>query len=168
MIRMLRGADTSTGALAEDDQQLLKFHGVYQQDDRDLRAARRQQKLEKAQVAINLVINAQQAIEGSQRLPGRILIRLSDSGKNVRLEVGDNGPGVDARVKARLFEPFVTGRPSGVGIGLAMSRRIARAHGGDLVLEESSGGASFWTRPRCRRIRSASIRGIRKTSAPSR
>ena len=41
-------ADTSTGALAEDDQQLLKFHGAYQQDDRDLRAARRQQKLEKA------------------------------------------------------------------------------------------------------------------------
>ena len=41
-------ADASTGALAEDDQQLLKFHGVYQQDDRDLRAGRRQQKLEKA------------------------------------------------------------------------------------------------------------------------
>lgn len=41
-------ADTSTGALAETDQQLLKFHGAYQQDDRDLRAARRQAKLEKA------------------------------------------------------------------------------------------------------------------------
>jgi len=41
-------ADTTTGALAEDDQQLLKFHGAYQQDDRDLRAARRQRKLEKA------------------------------------------------------------------------------------------------------------------------
>jgi len=41
-------ADTSTGVLAEDDQQLLKFHGAYQQDDRDLRAARRQQKLGKA------------------------------------------------------------------------------------------------------------------------
>jgi sulfite reductase (NADPH) hemoprotein beta-component len=41
-------ADTSTGAISEDDQQLLKFHGAYQQDDRDLRAARRQDKLEKA------------------------------------------------------------------------------------------------------------------------
>ena len=41
-------ADTTTGALAESDQQLLKFHGAYQQDDRDLRAARRQAKLEKA------------------------------------------------------------------------------------------------------------------------
>jgi sulfite reductase (NADPH) hemoprotein beta-component len=41
-------ADTSTGAMAEDDQQLLKFHGTYQQDDRDLRADRRKHKLEKA------------------------------------------------------------------------------------------------------------------------
>ncbi len=41
-------ADTTTGTLSEDDQQLLKFHGSYQQDDRDLRASRRQQKLEKA------------------------------------------------------------------------------------------------------------------------
>jgi sulfite reductase (NADPH) hemoprotein beta-component len=41
-------ADTSTGSMAEDDQQLLKFHGTYQQDDRDLRADRRRNKLEKA------------------------------------------------------------------------------------------------------------------------
>jgi signal transduction histidine kinase len=46
-------------------------------------------------------------------------------------------------VKPRLFEPFVTGKPNGVGIGLALSRRIARAHGGDLVHEEAPAGAAF-------------------------
>ena len=40
-------ADTSTGSMSEDDQQLLKFHGTYQQDDRDLRANRRKHKLDK-------------------------------------------------------------------------------------------------------------------------
>jgi signal transduction histidine kinase len=59
------------------------------------------------------------------------------------LRAADDGPGVSAAVRAKLFEPFVTGKPSGVGIGLALSRKIARAHGGDLVLEPSARGASF-------------------------
>ena len=57
--------------------------------------------------------------------------------------VRDSGPGVAPAVKRRLFEPFVTGKPNGVGIGLALSRRIARAHGGDLVHEEAVSGAAF-------------------------
>jgi len=57
--------------------------------------------------------------------------------------VRDSGPGVAASVKPRLFEPFVTGKPNGVGIGLALSRRIARAHGGYLVHEEAPAGAAF-------------------------
>jgi signal transduction histidine kinase len=59
------------------------------------------------------------------------------------VRVSDNGPGVPAELRARLFEPFVTGKPSGVGIGLALSRRIALAHGGDLALEPGGAGASF-------------------------
>ena len=57
--------------------------------------------------------------------------------------VQDNGPGVSPQVRPRLFEPFVTGKPSGVGIGLALSRNIARAHGGDLVLEDGAPGVTF-------------------------
>jgi len=57
--------------------------------------------------------------------------------------VRDNGPGIPEPLRARLFEPFVTGKPNGVGIGLALSRRIARAHGGDLELEAPGPGASF-------------------------
>jgi two-component system C4-dicarboxylate transport sensor histidine kinase DctB len=46
-------------------------------------------------------------------------------------------------MKPRLFEPFSTTKPSGVGIGLALSRKIARAHNGDLALMDSKQGASF-------------------------
>jgi two-component system C4-dicarboxylate transport sensor histidine kinase DctB len=90
----------------------------------------------------NLVGNAVDFASRCETEPPRVAIGIEGGGM-ARVRVRDNGPGVDAFVKPRLFEPFVTGRPSGVGIGLAMSRRIARAHGGDLVLEESSGGASF-------------------------
>lgn len=90
----------------------------------------------------NLVGNAVDFASRCESEPPAVAVGIEGNGM-ARVRVRDNGPGVDARVKARLFEPFVTGRPSGVGIGLAMSRRIARAHGGDLVLEESSRGASF-------------------------
>src|SRR5262249_48656890 len=59
------------------------------------------------------------------------------------VRVSDNGPGVAASIRPTLFEPFVSGKPSGVGIGLALSRKIARAHGGDLLLEPVEPGASF-------------------------
>ena len=72
------------------------------------------------QVVLNFVINAQQAIEALQR-PGRILIRLSDAGKRVRLEVRDNGPGVQAGDERKLFQPFFTTKPIGKGTGLGLS-----------------------------------------------
>jgi signal transduction histidine kinase len=64
-------------------------------------------------------------------------------GSQARVRVMDNGPGVSKTVRPRLFEPFVTSKPNGVGVGLALSRRIARAHGGDIVLEDSQPGAAF-------------------------
>ena len=92
-------------------------------------------------VVSNLIGNAIDALAVAPS--GHVRISLEQRGDLAVLRAADDGPGVAAAVRAKLFEPFVTGKPSGVGIGLALSRKIARAHGGDLVLEPSATGASF-------------------------
>src|SRR5437867_12641504 len=94
-------------------------------------------------VIANLVGNALDALAGDHLSAPSVAVQVGRRGSVAEVRVKDNGPGVSAQVRARLFEPFVTGKPSGVGIGLALSRNIARAHGGDLVLEEGGAGASF-------------------------
>jgi C4-dicarboxylate-specific signal transduction histidine kinase len=99
------------------------------------------------QVTLNFVINAQQAIEGAHRLPGRILIRLLDSDKNVRLEVGDNGPGVRTDDESKLFQPFFTTKPvgKGTGLGLSVSYGIIDSYGGTIGhFNNEWGGATFF------------------------
>ncbi|OLD65518.1 MAG: hypothetical protein AUI52_07155 [Acidobacteria bacterium 13_1_40CM_2_68_10] len=94
-------------------------------------------------VIANLVGNALDALAGDHLSAPSVAVQVGRRGSVAEVRVKDNGPGVSAQVRTRLFEPFVTGKPSGVGIGLALSRNIARAHGGDLVLEEGGAGASF-------------------------
>jgi C4-dicarboxylate-specific signal transduction histidine kinase len=100
------------------------------------------------QVTLNFVINAQQAIEAAgRRLPGRILIRLRDSGRNVRLEVADNGPGVRPDDEPKLFQPFFTTKPvgKGTGLGLSVSYGIIDSYGGAIgYLRNDEGGATFF------------------------
>jgi signal transduction histidine kinase len=94
-------------------------------------------------VIANLVGNAVNfAAVGEAALPW-VEVRVTTADSTAGVVVRDSGPGVAPSVKPRLFEPFVTGKPNGVGIGLALSRRIARAHGGDLVHEEAPAGAAF-------------------------
>jgi len=102
------------------------------------------------QVVLNLLVNAQQALAGAA--PAQRHVRLAtgvDTGPGgapqVWLRVVDEGPGVPAALRERVFDPFFTtkGEGGGTGLGLAVSRGIAREHGGELALEDAVAGASF-------------------------
>jgi signal transduction histidine kinase len=60
----------------------------------------------------------------------------------LEIAVQDDGEGIDQALRDHLFEPFASGRPEGTGLGLALSREVALAHGGNLVLDESQDGGS--------------------------
>jgi two-component system C4-dicarboxylate transport sensor histidine kinase DctB len=96
-------------------------------------------------VISNLISNAIDALSSLQEpaQPPRVTVSVEHAGAICRVRVADNGPGVPPSLRHTLFEPFVTGKPSGVGIGLALARKIALVHGGDLRLEPSPRGASF-------------------------
>jgi len=99
------------------------------------------------QVTLNFVINAQQSIESAERPKGRILIRVGDSGKKVRLEVQDDGAGVAPEDEPKLFQPFFTTKPvgKGTGLGLSVSYGIIESYGGVIGYSGNEwGGATFF------------------------
>jgi two-component system NtrC family sensor kinase len=99
------------------------------------------------QVTLNFVINAQQAIESAARKRGRILIRVFDAGKKVRLEVQDDGPGVKPEDEPKLFQPFFTTKPvgKGTGLGLSVSYGIIESYSGAIGYRNNEwGGATFF------------------------
>jgi len=95
------------------------------------------------QVLINLMRNAMEAMRDSDRR--ELVIRtFSDSKESIVIEVSDTGPGISDEIAARLFQPFVTSKPGGMGIGLSISKRIVEAHGGELSASgNSKSGATF-------------------------
>jgi signal transduction histidine kinase len=98
-------------------------------------------------ILANLLRNAREAIEHQEgrRAKGRIAVSLTRTGDASLVRVTDNGPGVPERVRERLFRPFAGfGRPDSTGLGLAIARELAQAHGGDLTLAATgSKGTTF-------------------------
>lgn len=94
------------------------------------------------QVLVNLCTNSALALRDT---PGTVRFSLRRQAAKVLLDVADDGPGIDAAVRPRLFEPYTTTRPvgEGMGLGLAISKKIMLDHGGDLELIESGLGATF-------------------------
>jgi PAS domain S-box-containing protein len=95
------------------------------------------------QVVLNLVRNALEAVAASERR--ELAIETSCNGQGVvEVAVDDSGPGLPREVAKRLFEPFVTDKRDGMGVGLSISHRIIEAHGGRLWAEPNpAGGTCF-------------------------
>jgi two-component system sensor histidine kinase TtrS len=102
------------------------------------------QEIQIEQVLLNLGRNAIEAMAGT---PGPRRLTLSaaqDADGRIALGVTDTGPGLPADIRERLFEPFVTSKPQGMGLGLSISAGIVEAHGSTLsVASEPGAGASF-------------------------
>ncbi|TWI31439.1 sensor histidine kinase [Paracoccus sulfuroxidans] len=97
--------------------------------------------VEMEQVAFNLLRNALEALVDTPE--GQVRTRLQSSGDQVVLTIRDNGPGVAPDLRPQLFTPFTTSRADGTGLGLALSQRLVERAGGEIVLEDSTLGASF-------------------------
>lgn len=90
----------------------------------------------------NLYLNAIEALVDRAR--GSIITRAWRGDERTFIEVEDDGPGLDPGIADRLFEPLVTGKTTGTGLGLALCRVIVEAHGGEITATTSSrGGSSF-------------------------
>ena len=95
----------------------------------------------------NLLSNAIDAVAHVAADSRVIEVGASRVGSDVALRVEDSGPGVAPEIAERLFEPFMTSKPDGMGLGLAISRSLIRAGGGELSFEKSRhGGAAFIVR----------------------
>jgi len=102
-----------------------------------------------AQLLLDLVTNAAEAIDGA----GTIELRACAASGDVLLEVADSGPGIPRAEAQRIFEPFYTTKTRGTGLGLAMARRIALAHGGTLEsVEQRGAGPGFAGACLCARL----------------
>lgn len=99
-------------------------------------------RIQIGQVLINLVRNAAEAMQGRTRRELSVATRLN--GAMAEILVSDTGPGIAPEVAERLFQPFVTTKASGLGLGLSICREIVETHGGQIaVAANAAGGATF-------------------------
>jgi signal transduction histidine kinase len=104
------------------------------------------------QIFVNLLVNATDANDRSVHVritsqqapagaPHARLARAADD--TVTIRVSDDGPGIPAELRASVFEPFVTSKPDGTGLGLTIAREAAQSLGGELVLEDTAVGCTM-------------------------
>lgn len=96
------------------------------------------------QVLVNLLHNAVEATDGVEQ-PAIAIHTRTDDLSHLVVDVSDNGCGIAAEIEDALFRPFVTSKPHGLGMGLALSKRIIEAHGGHISARKGIQGGSILT-----------------------
>src|SRR5262249_40895304 len=100
-------------------------------------------KVQIQQVMLNLVRNAIEAMEDADRRELTIATAPSAGGM-IAVSVTDTGSGIAPEIAAQLFQPFITSKPQGMGVGLSISRTIIEAHGGQISVEPNPQGGTIF------------------------
>ena len=102
-------------------------------------------RVELQQVVLNLIMNAMDAVAGEPPASRLVSVqtRAQPDTSQVLLTVLDSGPGIAPQTEERVFEPFYSTKPSGMGIGLSVARSIVRSHGGTICAFNADEGARF-------------------------
>ena len=99
-------------------------------------------RIQVQQVLLNLMRNAAEAMVGQARR--ELSVSTKKMADMIEISIADSGPGLPETVRSRLFQPFVTTKPAGLGVGLSVCRAIVEAHGGQLRAEDAKGGGTVF------------------------
>ena len=103
-------------------------------------------KVQIQQVLLNLMRNAIDAMEDSEKRELIVSTALAPD-KMVEIGVADTGAGISPEIAAQLFQPFITTKRQGMGVGLSISRTIVEAHGGSIAPRANPGGGTVFSLP---------------------
>lgn len=95
------------------------------------------------QVVLNLLLNALDALGSGGKID--VVAEENVDQRQVTLTIADNGPGIPAAIRDKLFEPFVSSKASGTGLGLTICRRIVENHGGTITVDNRPAGGAIFT-----------------------